>query len=277
MELGRNVTLGRYIPGDSFVHGMDPRLKLCAWGVFAVGLFLPGSFSAMLVMTLALAVIVAVSDVPVGYLLRGLRPMLPFLLFIYVFQLLFSRSLYAESTNIWWSWGIFAVTGEGATRSTLVIIRVVLLYLSVTTLTLTTTIMSLVDALERMSSPFRRIGVPNQELALAFAIAIRFVPGLVQEAEKLMKAQASRGASMDVGGPVRRIRARLPVLVPLIVGTLARSHDLTSAMHARCYRGGEGRTKRREVTATFSDWAALAAMVALMVLVLSMRFALGLP
>ena len=257
MELGRNVTLGRYLPGDSFVHRMDARVKIIAWTVYALALFFTSGYAAFAVLALTLAYVVRVSGISVSYLLSGLRPMLPFLLFMYVFQILFSRSLYPEATDVLWEWGIFAITGEGVARSTLVIFRVVLLYLSVTALTLTTALVALVDGMERLSKPLRRVGVPNQELALAFAIAVRFVPTLIEEAEKLIKAQTSRGVAMDVGGPIRRVRARLPVLVPLILNTLERSHDLTDAMHARCYRGGDGRTKRRLVATTAADWYAL--------------------
>lgn len=276
MELGRNVTLGRYVQGDSFVHRMDARLKLVSWVLYALGLFLAGTFSAFALLAFALAGVVVASGISPGYLLRGLKPMLPFLVAMYAFQILFSTSLYPDSTQVWWSWGIFTVTAEGVVRSTLVVLRVLLLYLSVTTLTLTTSLVSLVDGVERLSKPLRRVGLPNQELALAFAISVRFVPTLIEEAEKLMKAQASRGVSMDVGGPITRVRARLPVLVPLILNTLDRSHDLTAAMHARCYRGGDGRTKRRIVATTPADWAALGLMLALFAGALSLK-GLGLP
>jgi energy-coupling factor transport system permease protein len=277
MELGRNVTFGRYVPGTSFTHRMDPRLKLCAWLVLAVGLFLANGFATMLLMAAVLGAITLASDVSVGYLLRGLRPMLPFLVFVYAFQLLFSASLYPGASDVWWAWGPFSISGHGVAQGTVLIIRVVLLYLSVTVLTLTTAVISLVDAMERMASPLRRVGVPTQELAMASALAMRFVPVLVEEAERLIKAQTSRGASMDSGGPVRRLRARLPVLLPLFVGTLTRTRELVDAMHSRCYRGGAGRSRRRVLAITRADWTALAAVVAVVAVLGAVRYTVNPP
>lgn len=277
MELGRNITFGRYLAVDSPVHRRNAAYKVLCWLVFAVGLFLAGGFTVLLVLAAALVAVVVAARIPLGYLVRGLRPMLPFLLVLYVLQVLFSKSLYPQSQDVWWSWGILSITGEGVSGATQVTLRVVVLFLSVTLLTLSTTVISLVDAMERLSSPLRAIGVPTGELALAFAIAMRFVPTLVTEAERLITAQASRGAGTDARNPVRRLRARLPVLVPLMLATLDRGDDLTEAMHARCYRGGAGRTRWRVVTVAAADRFALLGMVILVGVLLALRYGYRLP
>ena len=254
MELGKNVTLGRYVPGESLIHRLDPRIKIVAWTVYAVGLFMAGTFTGLAVLAAFLGLIVVLSRLPTGYVARGLRPMLPFLIVMYLFQLGFSTSLYPDSRdNVVFEWGFITVTGEGLYQSTLVTTRVIILFLSVTVLTLTTSLVMLVDAVERLSAPLRRIGVPNQELALAGAIAVRFVPTLVEEAEKLVNAQTARGAKLDVGSWLDRTRARLPLLIPLMIGTLQRADDLVAAMNSRCYRGGDGRTKRRQLRTRTDD------------------------
>lgn len=259
VELGKNITLGRYVPGESAIHRLDPRMKVVGWTIFAVGLFMAGTFSGLFVLASFLAAIVFASRLPPGYVLRGLRPMLPFLVVMYLFQLAFSTSLYPDSRNeIVFHWAFVTVTGEGLYQSTLVTTRVIILFLSVTVLTLTTSLVMLVDAVERLTAPLRRVGVPNQELALAGAIAVRFVPTLIEEAEKLVSAQMARGAKLDVGSWLDRTRARLPLLVPLMIGTLQRADGLVSAMNSRCYRGGDGRTKRRQLHMQPADWIALA-------------------
>lgn len=275
LELGRNITFGRYLAVDSPLHRMHPGYKLLCWVVFTAGLFLAGGFTVLGVLAVGLLGFVLCSRIPLGYVLRGLRPMLPFLLLIYTLQVLFSRSLYPGSAHIWWQWGIFSITREGLSGSTQVMLRVVVLFVSVTLLTLSTTVLALVDAAERLAAPLRRIGVPTAELALAFAIAMRFVPTLITEAERLIKAQASRGAPMDAANPVRRLRARLPVLVPLILATLARGDELAEAMHARCYTGGSGRTRWRSSTAQGTDRLALCAMVLGVGALLAVRFTAG--
>lgn len=272
LELGRNITFGRYLPGESPVHRMHPGYKLLCWIVFTAGLFLAGGFTVLGMLAAALFAFVLCSRVPIGYVLRGLRPMLPFLLLIYTMQVLFSRSLYPDSQHIWWQWGIFSITGEGLSGSTQVTLRVLVLFLSVTLLTLTTTVLALVDAAERLAAPLRRIGVPTAELALAFAIAMRFVPTLITEAERLIKAQTSRGAPMDAPNPLRRLRARLPVLIPLILATLARGDELAEAMHARCYSGGAGRTRWRSSAARATDRLLFSGMVLGVGALLAMRF-----
>ncbi len=262
MELARNVTLGQYVPGESPVHMLDPRAKIVGWIILAVGMFLSGSFLGLAVVGGFTILLLFWSGLPVAYVLRGYRPMLPFLVVIYLFQLLFSGTLYPDSTHVLYQWGIFEVTREGVVASTLVIIRVLVLLLSVNILTLTTSLVLLVDGAERLSAPLRRVGIPHQELAMVSAIAVRFVPTLIEEAEKLIKAQTARGARIESGNVWQRTRARIPVLIPLFLGTFRRAGDLVTAMESRCYRGGKGRTKRRRLHMRAADWLGLALVTA---------------
>ncbi|MGH2820943.1 MAG: energy-coupling factor transporter transmembrane component T family protein, partial [Actinomycetota bacterium] len=266
---GRNVTLGQYIPRRSPLHELDPRTKIIGWIVLAIGMFFTGSYAGMILLGLVVLALIPLARLPSSYVLRGVLPMLPFLAVIYVFQLLFSGSLYPGAEDVLWRFWIFEINAEGLRASTLVIIRVIVLYLSVTVLTLVTSIVMLVDGAERLTKPLRRLGVPNQELAMVAAISVRFVPTLIQEAEKLMKAQMARGAELETGNVIKKTRARIPVFIPLFINTLRRAGELSTAMEARCYRGGEGRTKRRRLEMTAADWGALgfAVVITLVVVV----------
>lgn len=257
MELARDVTLGVYLPLDSVLHRLDPRTKILGWTFLAVLIFSAAqSFAGLALFALLLLALVRLGRLPLVYVLSGLKPMLPIMLVMYAFQLLFSGSLYPEAKQVLWEWGVIKVTAEGAYLSTIVTLRVILLYLSVTVLTLTTSLVELTDGTEAILSPLRRFGVPANELAMIAAIAVRFVPTLIEEQEKIIKAQMARGARLNVGNVLARTRALVPILVPLFLNTLRRAEDLTVAMEARCYRGGQGRTKRRRLRLTALDWQA---------------------
>lgn len=277
MEIGRNVTLGRYVPGNSRIHRMDPRAKIIAWVMFAVGIFVANSFVGFAVLASFLVAIMLGAHLPILYVMKGLKAMLPFLIILYLFQLAFSTTLYPEGRDVIFDWWIFTTTGTGVRSATLVILRVLLLFVSMSVLTLTTSVVLLMAGAERLGAPFRRIGVPNQELAMAMGIAVRFVPTLTEEAERLMKAQTARGARLDVGNFIRRTKARLPILVPLMVNTLRRSHDLINAMESRCYRGGDARTKRRVLRMSAGDWGSLLVAVLLTTAAIALKMWTDLP
>ena len=252
-ELARNITLGQFVPGQSVMHRLDPRTKLLAWLLLTTDMFLSRSFIALALFLLVILAVNYVSGISFAYVWSGLRPMWLFLIILYVLQVLFSRDLYPDSRHIFWQWGWFSVTSDGLYFSTLVSARVVLLYLSVTLLTLSTSLVSLTDGAEALMSPFQRFGVPANELAMVAAIAVRFVPTLVEELEKLVKAQTARGARLDTGNALNRTRARIPIFVPLFINTLRRAEELIVAMEARCYRGGRTRTKRKQLRLTRLD------------------------
>ncbi|MHB1651605.1 MAG: energy-coupling factor transporter transmembrane component T family protein [Desulfitobacteriaceae bacterium] len=257
MELSKNITLGQYIPRQSPIHQLDPRVKILGWVVLAIVLFMIKTLSGYTLFALALLAGLRISQVPLGYALRGLKPMLPFLLFLWVFQVLFSGTLYPLSTRIVWQWHFVDIRLEGIWFSTLLMIRVILLFLSVTWLTLATALVSLTDGTESLLSLFKRFKVPANELAMIGVIAMRFVPTMVDEQEKIMKAQMARGADLDQGNWLKRVKARIPMLIPMFISTMRRAEDMIVAMESRCYRGGGGRTKRKQLKFQALDWKAI--------------------
>lgn len=258
MELSRDITLGQYVPRNSPIHRLDPRTKIVLWVVLVTLLFLVRSFTGYLLFALFMGWVVRMSEIPVGYTLRGLRPALPFIAALFVIQILFSGSLYPESAHVLFHWRFIRVTGEALHTYSLTMVRVVLLFWSVTILTLTTSLVGLTDGMESLLGVGRRIGVPANELAMVMVIALRFVPTLVEELERIMKAQMARGAEIETGNFIQRTGQRIPVLIPLLLNTFARAEDLILAMEARCYRGGKGRTKRRQLRVTGLDYRAIA-------------------
>ncbi|MDI6894865.1 MAG: energy-coupling factor transporter transmembrane component T [Bacillota bacterium] len=277
MELSRDITLGQYVPRNSPIHRLDPRTKIILWAVLVTLLFLVRSFTGYLTFALFMGLLVHVSQIPVGYTLRGLRPALPFIAALFVIQILFSGSLYPESAHVLFHWRFIRVTAEALYTYSLTMVRVVLLFWSVTILTLTTSLVGLTDGMESLLGIGRRIGVPANELAMVMVIALRFVPTLVDELERIMKAQMARGAEIETGNFVQRTRQRIPILIPLLLNTFARAEDLILAMEARCYRGGKGRTKRRQLRVTGLDYRAIAVVVAFCGLMLTYTWVLRPP
>ncbi len=263
MELLRSVSIGQYIPRDSPIHRLDPRTKLLATTAFLVILFLVRGFWGLGVFGAFLVAAFALAQIPIPFALRSLRPVLVLLLLALVLQLFFGAP---EGGTVLVRWGPFTATREGLVQGLFVTARLVLLILGTSLLTYTTSPVAIADALERLLHPFRRVGVPAHELAMMMTIALRFIPTLVEETERIMKAQASRGADFTSGGPIRRARALLPVLVPLFVSAFRRAEDLALAMEARCYRGGEGRTRMRQLRYTTRDAVAAATLAVVCVL-----------
>ncbi|MDQ7844036.1 MAG: energy-coupling factor transporter transmembrane component T [Armatimonadota bacterium] len=262
--MSRYVTIGQFIPRDSPVHRLDPRTKLAAVTMLMVAIFVARDFAGYTLLTAFLLVVVAVSQLPLGYLLRGLRPVVFLLLLTVLLNLFFSGI--SGGTPLVAFRGV-VVTREAALRALFIAARLVLLIAVTSLLTYTTSPVALTDGIERLLRPFRRMGVPAHELAMMMTIALRFIPTLVEETEKIMKAQMARGAVFDRGGALRRARALVPVLVPLFVSAFRRADELALAMEARCYRGGEHRTRMKELRFAPQDLVALAVTVAASVVV----------
>lgn len=246
------MLIGQYLPGDSWLHRLDPRTKLIVVLLYSVLVFIPSNLYSIAVAALFLLLAIAVGRIPVGYLWRGLRPILVFALIALVFNLFLT-----PGTTIW-TWGPLTVTAEGLHIAILAMARLILVVQAATLLTLTTSPVALTDGLERLMRPLARLRFPAHEIALMMTIALRFVPTLINEADRLIKAQEARGADMRRGGLMSRIRAMIPILVPLFVSSFRRADDLAVAMEARLYRGGEARTRMYELAFTGADWAAFA-------------------
>ncbi|MCL5677388.1 MAG: energy-coupling factor transporter transmembrane protein EcfT [Firmicutes bacterium] len=262
----KDITLGQYVPGTSPVHRLDPRTKILGVTAFVVLLFLAHGLMGYLVVTAFSVLVVALSSIPISYLLRGLRPLLFLLVLTMVLQVFLT-----PGTPIW-HWGPLVATREGLTQGIFLSYRLVLLVFVTSLLTLTTSPIALTDGLERLLQPFKRLGLPAHELAMMMTIALRFIPTLLEEADKIMKAQMARGADFESGNPLQRARGLVPLLVPLFVGAFRRADELAMAMEARCYRGGEGRTRLKQLRFTGVDAGALVLVALLTASVVWLRF-----
>ena len=245
-------TLGQFYPVASPVHALDPRAKIVATAVLVVGLFLIDSAAGLLFVAAAIAALVAASRIPAGTFLRLMRPVLFLVALTVVFQVLFSRG-----GSPVFAWGFIEVHAEGLRLGFFLALRLLLLVSAAGLLTATTAPVALADGIEDLLSPLKRVRFPAHEVAMMMTIALRFIPTLGAEAEKIKGAQAARGADFSEGGPVRRARSLMPVLVPLTVGAFRRADELAEAMESRGYRGGEGRTRYRELRFRARDALAL--------------------
>jgi len=244
----KDITLGQYFPGESVIHKADPRVKIILTFLLMIAIFVIDTYMGFLIMALFTAIIVTVSDVPVKYTLKGLKPVLFIALFAAVINVFFVR----EGTPLV-DYGFIHITYEGLDRTVKTTIRLTLLIVVASILTLTTTPILLTDGIEKLMKPLSIFGVPAHEIAMMMTIALRFIPTLLEETDKIMKAQAARGADFDTGSIVQRAKSFIPVLVPLFVSAFRRADELATAMEARCYRGGEGRTRMRQLKLTVSD------------------------
>ncbi len=267
--IGGGAIMGQYYPVKSPIHSMDPRVKIGIAIVFMVALFLGNNFWAFLVMGAFALLAIALSKVPFRMITRGLRPIL--------FILIFTMGLHLFLTPgqpIFTVWRITA-TWSGLVQGLFIGLRLVILIMFTSLLTLTTSPIELTDGLEDILKPFARIGVPAHELAMMMTIALRFIPTLMEEAERIMKAQMARGADFESGNIVKRAKSLVPLLVPLFVSAFRRADDLAMAMESRGYRGGEGRTRMRVSKVTLRDYAALAALSLVLLAVFYVRVRFG--
>ena len=257
----KDITLGQFYPVDSFVHRLDPRVKIILTLAFIVGVFLGGSIFAFLPVIAFIGLAAWAAHLPVRLLLKGLKPLRFIIVFTFVLNLFFSAG-----ETVWLKAGFITITEEGFMTALRFAARLIFLVTGASLLTLTTSPVVLTDGLERLLSPLRKVGFPAHELAMMMTIALRFIPTLLEEADKIMKAQMARGADFESGNILQRAKAMVPLLVPLFVSAFRRAGDLAMAMEARCYHGGEGRTRMRVLRLTWQDAIAVCAVAAMMVL-----------
>ena len=240
----KDITLGQYFPADSVIHRLDPRCKLILTVLFMVYLFMTQNAFVYAGLAAFLVVSILMSKIPFGFFLRGLKPVAFLIAFTAVFNLFFGA---ANAEHIYFSWGIIRITDAGIRTAVLMAIRILLLVAATSLLTFTTTPILLTDALERLLSPLKKLGVPVYEFAMMMTIALRFIPTLIEEVDKIIKAQAARGADFESKNLIRRAKSFIPVLVPLFISAFRRADDLATAMESRCYHGGDGRTRLRDL------------------------------
>ncbi len=237
----KDITLGQYFPGNTVIHRMDPRAKLLFTILYIVALFLAKRLIAYLVLIAILVICVAVSKIKPAALFRGMKPVL----FLIVITGLLN--LFYTSGDPIWQWWIFKITVDGIWAAIYMILRIGMLIICTFLLTYTTSPIMLTDGLENLLNPLKKIKVPVHELAMMMSIALRFIPTLIEETDKIMSAQRARGADFDTGNLFQKAKALVPLLVPLFVSSFRRADELAVAMECRCYHGGEGRTRLRQL------------------------------
>jgi len=267
--MSSGVLMGQYYPAESPIHAMDPRAKIMIAVIFMVVLFVGNNFYAFIVMGAFAFLAAAMSKVPPTLLLRGLRP----IAFIMVFTLVLH--LFLTPGPAIFKIGPVTATWSGLVQGLFIGVRLVILIMFTSLLTLTTSPIELTDGIEDLLKPFTRLGVPAHELAMMMTIALRFIPTLLEEAERIMKAQMARGADFESGNMVKRAKSLVPLLVPLFVSAFRRADDLAMAMEARCYRGGEGRTRMRQFRLHTRDYLAFGMVLIVTAGVVFMRMRFG--
>ena len=256
----KDITLGQYFPGSSPVHRLDPRTKLIAVALYIVALFLANWFVTYAVMFAVLAGSIALSKVPVKSIVHGLKPVLFIVIFTAVLNL-----FYTPGDTVLAQLWVFTITLEGVFRAFFMVVRIMMLISGTFLLTYTTSPILLTDGLESLLGPLKKIRVPVHELAMMMSIALRFIPTLIEETDKIMSAQRARGADFESGNLIQRAKALLPLLVPLFISAFRRADELATAMECRCYHGGEGRTRLRQLKYKAADYVALFLFLAITV------------
>lgn len=236
----RDITIGQYYPAESRIHRLDPRVKIICTLLFLVSLFIQNSLLGYVVATVFLGVVIRLSKVPLKYIVKGLKPIVILLLFTVVMNLFLTQG--GERLVHFW---IFTITENGLRTSVFMAVRLMYLVAGSSIMTFTTSPNGLTDGMEKLLHPLNKVNVPVHEVAMMMSIALRFIPILLEETDKIMKAQMARGADFESGNIIQRAKAMIPILVPLFVSAFRRANDLAMAMEARCYHGGEGRTKMK--------------------------------
>jgi energy-coupling factor transport system permease protein len=255
----KDITLGQYYQTDSIIHRLDPRVKLATTFLFIISLFLFKGILGYTVAAVFLASIIKLSNVPFKFMVRGMKAIAFLLLITVLFNLFLTPG---EAVFTLWK---FSITKEGIKTAALLAVRLCFLIIGSSVMTLTTTPNQLTDGMEKMMSPLKKINVPVHEIAMMMSIALRFIPILSEETDKIMKAQLARGADFETGNLIKRVKAMVPILVPLFISAFRRANDLAMAMEARCYRGGEHRTKMKPLKYARIDYIAYCIVVIYMV------------
>lgn len=262
----KDITIGQYFPGDTIIHRLDPRVKLIAAVLFIISLFFIKSFYPYIFVVGYILTIVHLSKLPIKFILKGLKPL------IFIISITFFINLFMTKGEVLYDIGPLAITKEGLTQATFMALRLIFLVTGTSLLTLTTSPIALTDGIESLLSPFKRIGLPAHELAMMMTIALRFIPTLLEETDKIMKAQMARGADFESGNIINRAKSLVPLLVPLFINAFRRADELATAMEARCYRGGDNRTRLNELKFKRIDVAALGIMTVFFGAIIYTRF-----
>ena len=254
----KDITIGQYFPGNSVIHRLDSRVKLVLDILYLVILFTAQSYTGLLLGLLFMVICYMLARIKLIMILKSVKPILPLMIFTGVLNLFFIKG----ETPLF-QWQFISIYPEGVDTALFMLIRVLTLIIGMSLLTYTTSPIMLTDAIERLLSPLKKIHVPVHELSMMMTIALRFIPTLVEETDKIMYAQKARGAEMDTGGLIKKAKSLIPVLIPLFVSAFKRANELATAMECRCYHGGEGRTRLKVMRTAPRDYVAIAIMLAL--------------
>ena len=251
----RDITIGQYYPTESVIHKLDPRVKLFGTLIYVISLFCMEGILGFLIATVFMAGVISISKVPFKFMVRGLKAIMILMLITALFN------LFLTPGEVLFSLGFLEITKEGLHNAVFMTIRLIYLILGTSIMTLTTTPNQLTDGLEKALHPLNKIKVPVHAIAMMMSIALRFIPILIEETDKIMKAQMARGADFENGNMLKRVKNMIPLLVPLFVSAFRRADDLAMAMEARCYNGGAGRTKMKPLTYGKRDYIAYAVII----------------
>jgi len=247
----KDITIGQHYPTGSAIHKMDPRIKIIITFLYIISLFVVNNFIGYIYVVAFLLAAILISKVPLSYILKGLKPLM------ILIGITFMINIFMTAGEVIFRLGPFTITEEGLYQAFFMALRLVFLVMGTSLLTLTTSPIALTDGIEHILNPFKRIGVPAHELAMMMTIALRFIPTLLEETDKIMKAQIARGADFESGNLISRAKGLVPLLVPLFISSFRRADELAMAMEARCYRGGENRTRMKELKTHGKDYFAL--------------------
>ncbi len=262
----RDITIGQYFPGDTIVHRLDPRTKILIAIMFIISLFFIKTFYPYIFILAFIILTVKLSRVPFKYVLKGLKPLM------LIIVITFAINIFMTKGEVLFSIGPLDVTKEGIRQAVFMALRLIFLITGTSLLTLTTSPISLTDGIEKLMSPLRKVKVPVHELAMMMTIALRFIPTLLEETDKIMKAQTARGADFESGNIIRRAKNLVPLLVPLFINAFRRADELAIAMEARCYRGGYNRTRLNELKFTRNDVLTLILLTIFFGFIISTRY-----
>lgn len=253
----KDITIGQYFPGHSAVHRLDPRIKIILTIAYIVMLFLVQNPFGFLLSAVFLGICYAIAKIPLKMILKSIKPLVPLLLFTAVLN-----TLFVQGERILWKFWVFTISVGGIYTAFTMAVRIVLLIAGSSLLTYTTSPIALTDAIERLLAPLKWLHFPVHELAMMMSIALRFIPTLIEETEKIMAAQKARGADLESGGVIQRAKALIPILIPLFISAFRRAEELALAMECRCYHGGEGRTRMKQLRLAVRDFLSLAIIAA---------------
>ena len=269
-----DITVGQYFPGNSIIHRLDPRLKLVLVIAFITAVFMAGNAASLSIMLLFLITLIALSRVKARMYIKSTKAILPIIIMTSVLN-----AIYVNTGTLLWEWGVIKIWSGGVTRAVYMTLRIIMLILSSAMLTYTTSPTELTDGIERLLSPLKWIGLGNHvhTLAMMMTIALRFIPTLIEETDKIMSAQKARGADMESGNLIKRVKSLMPVLIPLLISSFRRAAELADAMECRCYTGGKGRTRMKQLRLALRDFAGLLVMACITAAVVLCNIFIMLP